>query len=145
MIYIYQILRQIRIMRQYNANAIAHRINVPRHKFRDYESKFIYLPTEILTNWLTELDIPEVDHPWFIQRHKREYLYNRLSEFLSSPNDAGKELIIRIADILVFSDRVDISKINIELQKQVMPHLLHRPRSAEAAIDAIKDEDKGLR
>jgi|JI10StandDraft_1071094.scaffolds.fasta_scaffold354725_3 transcriptional regulator with XRE-family HTH domain len=141
MIYIYQVLKQIRIMRQYNANAIAKNLGLQVKAFSEYESKLKLIPTDLMTRWLTELDISDADHHWYQQKHKREYVTHLLSQHLHSPTPQGKELIARVADILVFADKIDISAITVQLQKHVMSHIAYRPRSAEVAIDILKDED----
>lgn len=141
MIYIYQILRQIRVMRQYNANAIAKNLQLNTKTFNEYETKLKLITNDLMTRWLTELDISDDDHHWYHQKHKREYVTHLLLQHLHSPTPQGKELIARVADILVFADKIDISTLSIQLQKHVMSHIAYRPRSAEIAIDILKDED----
>jgi len=142
MIYIYQILRQIRLDRQYHANAIAKRLRLSDVQFREYESKFKQIHGSLLSNGLDELDVVPMDHSWFIQRHKREFIYQSLSEHIAVPTPQGKNLVAKIADILVFYDSIDISLLCSQLQRHTLPHILPRPRVAEIAMDDIKDSDK---
>tara|TARA_R110000868_G_scaffold390677_3_gene660418 strand:+ start:492 stop:920 length:429 start_codon:yes stop_codon:yes gene_type:complete len=142
MIYIYQILKQIRTARQYHANAIAKRLRLSDTQFREYESKFKLIPSSLLSNWLDELDVVPMDHSWYIQRHKREYIYQLLAEHIAVPSDIGNDLIAKMADVLVFYDNIDISSVCTQLQRHTLPHILPRPRSAEIAMDDIKDSDK---
>lgn len=142
MIYVYQLLRQVRLDNKYNANAIAKRLGITDKEFRDYESRFQLIPGSILSDWLDEIDIPSADHAWYIQRHKREYVYNTLSQNITTTTDKGNVLLAKLADVLVFFEHIDISLVSSQLTVHTLPHILPKPRSADIATDNIKDSDK---
>jgi transcriptional regulator with XRE-family HTH domain len=139
MIYIYQILKQIRLDNQYNANAIAKLLDISVKDFSRYESDFRPIPRPVLTLWLDSLDIPKQDHKWYIQKHAREYVYEQLKIL---PLDVPDQLLTKIADVLVFNKTIDISNIVAYLDKHTLPLVLYKPRSADIASDRIKDNDK---
>jgi transcriptional regulator with XRE-family HTH domain len=144
MIFIYQVLKQIRISKSYHANAIAKRLGLTEVQLRVYENSFKLIDASLLTRWLDELDIVSVDHAWYIQKHKREYAYMAITDNLiyQISHPQSKDLIAKLADILVFSDAINIPMLCTQLQKHTLPHILPRPRSADIAMDDIKDSDK---
>lgn len=140
MIYVYQILRQIRLDKKYNANAIATRLHLSERRFSKLESTFTVLYNPLLTDWMEQLDISSTDHPWYIQKNEREFYYTVLRKnFPQLP----KQFIERIADTLAFyKDIPHKQDLDANLVRHTISHILLRPRSADVAMDHIKDEDK---
>lgn len=139
MIYVHQILKQIRIDNQYNANAIAKILQVTIKQFSDYETSFRRIPKQLLTAWLLALDISDKDHAWYIQKHNREYILAELQKLSLTVPD---QLLTKIADVLVFNKLIDISTLTAHLEKLTLPYVTYKPRSADIASDRIKDRDK---
>jgi len=135
MIYVFQILRRIRLDKQYNANAIAKNLNVSEKWLRNYEDEFHPLPPNLLDDWLKVLDISIQDKPWFIQKHEREKVYHILYSELK--DSVPPILLERVSDVLALRELIDISHIETLMQRHTLNHILYRPRSAEVAIDNI--------
>lgn len=135
MIYVFQILKRIRLDKQYNANAISKGLGVSEKWLRNYETEFHVLPPDTLYNWLKILDISNQDIAWFVQKHEREKVYHILYSELR--NTIPTILLERVSDLLALRDLIDISIIENKIQRHTLPHILYRPRIAEIAIDHI--------
>ena len=139
MIYVYQILRQIRLDKKYNANAIATRLHLSEVRFHKLESTFTVLYNPLLTDWLDQLDISSSEHPWYIQKNEREFYYTVLRKnFPQLP----EKFLERIADTLAFYKNIPNKQdLDANLMRHTISHILLRPRSADVAMDHIKDSD----
>lgn len=137
MIYVYQILKQIRLNNQYNANSIAPILHVSAERFRKLENEFSVLFPPLLISWLIALDIHPREHDWYLQKNEREYAYVVLAK--NFPN-IPKQVLERIADILTFFNKIQGKQdLDNSLMKFTLPHILLRPRSADVVMDQIKD------
>lgn len=137
---IYQILKQIRLDNGYHAKAIAKLLNLTTKQFTAYETSYKEIPSSLLQQWIKHLDIPPQDHPWYIQRNHREYVMQRLS--LSFPF-LSKIWVKRLADVIVFHLWIEQKDLlQSQILKQTLSHIIRMPRSADVAMDKIKDADK---
>lgn len=138
MIYVYQILRQIRLNNSYISKSIARDMNISEDKFRKLEASFSTIPTPLLTNWLQAVGVPKADYEWYKQKHSREIKYQIL---IRSITGVPFSLLERIADVLALNTHLKTQHIEAELRQHTMPYLLIRPRSAEVSIEDIKEQN----
>lgn len=138
MIFLHQILRQIRLDKQFNANAVAKILKLDDKTFHTYETKVKNISDDLMHKWLDALEVPTMDHAWFIQRNKRELYYSILKENTSAPS----EIITKLADVLAFREQIDVAELCAQIAKKTLPLILLRPRSADIAIDNIRESDK---
>jgi len=136
---IHQILKQHRLDLEYQSKAIIVAlannlgITIGYKFFNELENKFTAIPEDMLRIWLTALDIPYNDFPWFIQTHQREIALHYLTK--SFP-DKNPELLRRLADILtLLPDLKALKAIWDQAGAAVVENTLFRPRFVEIIID----------
>ena len=136
MIYVYQILKHIRISKGFKQNAIASRIKLSDRAFSMIENKFVRIPEPTLRAWIVELEIPKLEVDWYVQKHKREVAYDALKESLPQ---IPKPVLQPLADLIALSNKINNNELSASILKHTLPLILPRPRTADAAMDEIHD------
>lgn len=137
MIFVYQILKEIRKDNKYSQEALAGRIGVSTSYMADLEKKFLPIKYTMLEKWLGFLDIPKDDHLWYLQKHGREKIK---MELLKRYPDADSMFISRIADALFFRDHIDKFQLIHLIHETTLTCLLKAPRQADNILDRLRGQ-----
>lgn len=138
MIYVYQILKQIRLRLDYSPVYVREKMGKSARRFNELESQFVILPVEYLRKWLDALDISLEDQEWFVTQHWREINFTHL------PVALPVTLRLALATLLTVPESVSedtISRVNALINAETLKALVKRPRCADIVIDSILLED----
>lgn len=134
MIMIYQILKQIRLSKDYSIRYLADTLSQSDRRITESEQIWKKLSDDRLLAWLKALDIPMEDFPWFLCQHSKEIHFKDLSPLLP--------IKLRLVLASHLSTNIDLSnectdKVCSIIQQETIKLLPKRPRSADNAIDVI--------
>lgn len=134
MIMIYQILKQVRISKDYSVKHISTALNQSDRRTNESEQIWKKLSDEVLLRWLKALDIPMEDWGWFLCQHSREIHFKELSPLLP--------LKLRLVLASHMSTNYNLTEVCVDkicslIQQETIKLLPKRPRSADNAIDII--------
>jgi transcriptional regulator with XRE-family HTH domain len=129
MIYVYQILKQIRKNNKYKRSAVAGRMGLTDARLAKLESEWRHIQRE-LPSWLDHLDVPKQDHEWFFQQHDREKIYQVIRPVCPDP-----DLALRLSDCIALP--VNEQLIKNTILKSTLHILKVQPRQVENVIEEL--------